>query len=101
MPGSNSGPSRIELMRNYQTIEAGEANLNKRRALKAWAKLSAAHLQPTRVVLLNPCLAQDCHPRYSTQVRAFEVTDATTEVYQEREVERSPELASGRVGWNA
>jgi hypothetical protein len=46
-------------------------------------------------------IAQDCRPHYGTQVRAFEVTDLTPEVYQEREVERSPVLAPGRVGWNA
>ena len=44
--------------------------------------------------------AQDCYPRYGTQVRAFEITALTASDYQEREVERSPVLAPGCGGWN-
>src|SRR5207247_37553 len=45
---------RIKLMRNYQTIEAGQANLSEHRAVKAWVKLSTRHLAPTRVMILKP-----------------------------------------------
>ncbi len=45
--------------------------------------------------------AQDCHPRYGSQVRAFAVSALTASDYQEREVERNPVLAPGHMGWNA
>jgi dTDP-4-amino-4,6-dideoxygalactose transaminase/2-polyprenyl-3-methyl-5-hydroxy-6-metoxy-1,4-benzoquinol methylase len=41
-------------MRNYQTIEAGQANLGEHRAVAAWVKLSTRHVSPTRVVILKP-----------------------------------------------
>lgn len=44
--------------------------------------------------------AQDCHPFYGTQVRAFEVTGLTRETYSEKEHERSPVLVPAGEGWN-
>src|SRR6266851_2055694 len=41
-------------MPNYQTIEAGQANLGEHRAVKAWAKTSTRQVAPTRVVILKP-----------------------------------------------
>ena len=45
--------------------------------------------------------AQDCYPRYGSQVRVFEVTTLTARDYREREAQRSPLLHPGRTGWNA
>jgi hypothetical protein len=45
--------------------------------------------------------AQDCYPRYGTQVRAFEVIALTTSEYREREAGAGPMLAPGGSGWNA
>ena len=45
--------------------------------------------------------AQDCYPTYSTQVRAFEITELTVRSFQEREVSASPILRPSGVGWNA
>ena len=44
--------------------------------------------------------AQDCHPYYGTQVRAFEISGLTTTAYTEREVDRSPVLSGGVQIWN-
>src|SRR5690348_971622 len=44
----------VELMPNQPLIDAEQANWLEHGAVKAWAKLSAEHVQPTRVVLLNP-----------------------------------------------
>lgn len=43
---------------------------------------------------------QDCTPRYSTLVRAFEITELTETTYREREVEDSPVLGPSGAGWN-
>lgn len=45
--------------------------------------------------------AQNCRPRYGTEVRAFEITHLTPTHYSERELSRSPILTSGEAGWNA
>jgi len=55
-----------------------------------------------RVVVFNDRViryAQDCYPRYGTQVRAFEISELTTTSYQERESEGSPVLRPGS-DWN-
>lgn len=44
--------------------------------------------------------AQDCHPFYGTQVRAFEVTELTPTSYAEEEHENSPILKAAGEGWN-
>ncbi len=44
--------------------------------------------------------AQDCYPRYGTNVRAFEVNELTTATYTERESEDSPVLTATGRGWN-
>lgn len=44
--------------------------------------------------------AQDCHPRYGTQVRAFEVSELTTRDYREEEHAASPILGPSGAGWN-
>lgn len=43
--------------------------------------------------------AQECHPYYGTRVRAFEITEITTQTYAEREIE-IPGLAASGSGWN-
>lgn len=45
--------------------------------------------------------AQECFPRYGTQVRAFEVSQLTTEIYGEAEHQASPILRPAGSGWNA
>ena len=44
--------------------------------------------------------AQDCFPIYGTQVRALEITELTTENYQEREIGEHPLLTGSGSGWN-
>jgi hypothetical protein len=44
--------------------------------------------------------AQDCHPRYGSQVRAFEISELTTTGYHEKENARSPILTATGAGWN-
>jgi hypothetical protein len=44
--------------------------------------------------------AQDCIPTYGTQVRAFNISELTTESYHEEENCRSPILAASGSGWN-
>jgi hypothetical protein len=44
--------------------------------------------------------AQDCYPSYGTQVRAFEITELTTDSYREEEAKESPVLAGGDAWWN-
>ena len=44
--------------------------------------------------------AQDCFPIYGTQVRAFEITELTTERYNEREIGAHPLLTGSGTGWN-
>jgi hypothetical protein len=45
--------------------------------------------------------AQNCRPRYGTEVRALEVTELTPTRYAERELPRSPILVGGNSEWNA
>jgi len=55
-----------------------------------------------RVVASNGCLiryAQDCYPKYGTQVRAFEISELTPTSYHEREF-GSPVLTAGESDWN-
>lgn len=44
--------------------------------------------------------AQDCYPRYGTQVRIFEIEELSTDHYREREMEQSPLLTASGSGWN-
>ncbi len=45
--------------------------------------------------------AQDCEPRYGSQVRAFEISELTTRTYVESENAKSPVLMPcGGDGWN-
>ena len=44
--------------------------------------------------------AQDCHPRYGTAVRGFEILALDEGRYEEREILPSPLLGPGRAGWN-
>jgi hypothetical protein len=44
--------------------------------------------------------AQDCYPRYGTQVRAFEISELTQTTYHEREREETPVLTVGNDAWN-
>jgi hypothetical protein len=45
--------------------------------------------------------AQDCYPRYGTQVRAFEVTELSARQFRERELDKSPVLGPSGGGWNS
>ena len=45
-------------------------------------------------------LAQDCDPRYGSQLRAFEITRLSTTEYQEKAVEHNPILQPSGTGWN-
>ena len=45
--------------------------------------------------------AQDCLPRYGTQVRAFEITLLSRQEYSEREFPDSPVLKPEARGWNS
>ena len=45
--------------------------------------------------------AQNCHPSYGREVRAFIITDLSTATYQEREFEANPVLGPSNSGWNA
>jgi hypothetical protein len=45
--------------------------------------------------------AQDCHPRYGSGVRAFEVTELTPSTYTEHEVSPHPILSAGPLDWQA
>ena len=56
-----------------------------------------------RVIAYNDSLirfAQDCYPRYGTQVRAFEILELTSTSYREQECEGSPSLIPGDSAWN-
>lgn len=44
---------------------------------------------------------QDCDPTYGNQVRAFEITELTTERYAEKPVDGNPILQATGHGWNA
>ena len=44
--------------------------------------------------------AQDCYPRYGSQVRAFEILELTPASYHEREFDNSPILTPGASNWN-
>jgi hypothetical protein len=44
--------------------------------------------------------AQDCHPFYGSQVRAFEITDLTPTRYEERAIDGDPILTGSGSGWN-
>lgn len=44
--------------------------------------------------------AQDCYPRYGSQVRAFEITELSTTKYAEKETKSSPILSPSGHGWN-
>ena len=44
--------------------------------------------------------AQDCVPRYGTQLRAFEISELTTSRYVEAENQSSPILSASGKGWN-
>lgn len=45
--------------------------------------------------------AQDCYPKYGTQVRGFEITELGTMGYAERELPESPVITPSGKGWNA
>jgi Glycosyl hydrolases family 43 len=45
--------------------------------------------------------AQNCHPRYGIDVRAFEITELTPMSYRETPVGAGPILGPSRSGWNA
>ena len=45
--------------------------------------------------------AQDCYPRYGTQLRAFEITELTPSRYREEEAAESPILLRAAHGWNS
>ena len=45
-------------------------------------------------------LAQDCYPRYGTQVRSFDIQRLTVSEYEERERADSPIVAPPGSGWN-
>jgi hypothetical protein len=45
--------------------------------------------------------SQDCVPTYGTQVRAFEISELTTNRYHEGENPHSPVLKASGSGWNA
>jgi hypothetical protein len=45
--------------------------------------------------------AQNCGPRYGTEVRALEITELTPTRYAEQELPRSPVLVGGHAAWNA
>ena len=44
--------------------------------------------------------AQDCMPRYGTQLRAFEISKLTAKRYAEQENRNSPVLGASGAGWN-
>jgi hypothetical protein len=57
-----------------------------------------------RVLVLNDRViryAQDCSPKYGTQVHVFEINELTTTSYHEREVREGPVLRPTGDGWNA
>ncbi len=43
---------------------------------------------------------QDCAPYYGSAVRAFEISELTTTIYREHELERSPILLKGQEPWH-
>jgi hypothetical protein len=56
-----------------------------------------------RVVVFNERViryAQDCYPKYGTQVRAFEISELTPTTYIETENSYSPILTATGSGWN-
>jgi hypothetical protein len=44
--------------------------------------------------------AQDCYPMYGTRVRAFEISDLSTETYHEARLSKRSILGPGFSGWN-
>jgi len=57
-----------------------------------------------RVILVGGRLiryAQDDDPSYGNQLRAFEITELSTESYAERELPLNPPLKGTGLGWNA
>lgn len=44
--------------------------------------------------------AQDCYPRYGSQVRVFEITELCPQNYAEKEHQQSPLLSPTGHGWN-
>lgn len=44
---------------------------------------------------------QDDEPNYGNSVRAFEITELTTNTYKEKEVNKNPILKASGSGWNA
>ena len=46
-------------------------------------------------------LAQDCAPRYGNQLRAFRITELTTEAYQEEPFKAEAILTAGSHAWNS
>jgi hypothetical protein len=56
-----------------------------------------------RVLVLDDQIvryAQDDHPYYGHQVRAFRIIKLTTTSYEEEEVKENPILKPGIAGWN-
>ena len=56
-----------------------------------------------RVISWDGCpirFAQDCHPRYGLQVRAFRITALSATDYREEPARPTPLLVPGRRGWN-
>jgi len=56
-----------------------------------------------RVLVLDSKIirfAQDCIPRYGSQLRAFEISELTTHSYSEIESQHSPVLTAGNKEWN-
>jgi hypothetical protein len=43
---------------------------------------------------------QDCYPHYGRQVRAFEISTLTPDLYGEAELDKSPILTASGKGWN-
>jgi hypothetical protein len=44
--------------------------------------------------------AQDCYPKYGTQVYAFEITQLSTTNYAEQESDKNPVVKASGAGWN-
>jgi hypothetical protein len=56
-----------------------------------------------RVLVMDDTIirfAQDCIPKYGTQLRAFEISELTTKSYAEKENPNSPVLRASGNGWN-
>ena len=44
--------------------------------------------------------AQDCYQAYGLEIRAFEITTLTPQVYEERELAANPVITASGTGWN-